>query len=396
MRLIGTIEDERNASVFSNFLREKGIPHQMEVEKISDWDSHSYGSTKNRVWVQNEEDFEQVLGWHHLFLENPDNPLFDVPRNLSPDWLKLDSSSSHSTHTHHQALPPPRSTAQSWSKQPMGWMTRALLGICTFLFFLTQLSLPTLQTPDKYSGLALFTSPIDKALLYDYPKFYELVNRFIQTYGFNELEHQEELPTEGFTLLKQINHTPFWPGYYQLLLKGGWNGVKEGLSKYPSFEKISNGEIWRLFTPCLLHGDIFHLVFNMLWLIVLGKQIEQRLTPLRYGIFIVVIGVISNTAQYLMSGPNFIGFSGVLMGMLAFIWVRQKSAAWEGYQIDRLTFIFMLVYILSMAAIQFISFFLEKSFEWALSPNIANMAHLTGGMVGYLLGRLNFFSWRHA
>jgi GlpG protein len=133
----------------------------------------------------------------------------------------------------------------------------------------------------------------------------------------------------------------------------------------------------------------------MLWLIVLGKQIEQRLQPWRYGLFILITAIISNTAQYLMSGPNFIGFSGVLVGMLTFIWVRQKIAAWEGYQIDRLTLIFMLIFVISMAAIQVLSFLAEKSFEFAFSPNIANMAHLIGGLVGYFLGRLNFFSWRH-
>lgn len=134
----------------------------------------------------------------------------------------------------------------------------------------------------------------------------------------------------------------------------------------------------------------------MLWLIVLGKQLEQRIKPWRYILFILFIAIISNTAQYLMSGPNFIGFSGVLCGMLAFIWVRQKTAAWEGYQIDRMTLIFMLIFILSMTGIQLLSFLLEKSLDWAISPNIANMAHLTGGLTGYILGRLNFFSWRHA
>lgn len=195
--------------------------------------------------------------------------------------------------------------------------------------------------------------------------------------------------------MQQINHTPFWQGAYSLLLKGGVKAVEKGFIQYPMFEKIKEGQVWRLFTPCLLHGDIFHLFFNMLWLIVLGKQIEQRIKAWPYVLFILIIGVLSNTVQYLMSGPNFIGFSGILCGMLAFIWVRQKRAAWEGYQIDRLTFLFMLIFIISMAFIQLLSFFLEKSMDLALSPNIANMAHLTGGLTGYLLGKLNFFSWRH-
>jgi GlpG protein len=392
MRLIGTLDDERKALTFSHFLHQKGIPHQIEIQKNMDWGSSSYGSSLCQVWIQEEDHTEEVLKWFQLFLENPNDPLFSFTQPSAPGIkteLPLPLSPAASP------LPPPQSSTQSWSKQPMGWMTRVLLGICIFLFFLSQLILPTIQVPEKYAGLALFTSPIEKALLFDYPKFYELINRFIHLYGFDELERPSDLPPEGKRLLQQINQTPFWPGYYQLLLKGGWQSVKEGLVKYPSFEKIREGQIWRLFTPCLLHGDLFHLFFNMLWLIVLGKQMEQRLSPWRYAIFILVVGVVSNTAQYLMSGPNFIGFSGVLVGMLAFIWVRQKMAAWEGYQIDRLTFVFMLIFILSMAAIQLFSFFLEKSFEWALSPNIANMAHLTGGVMGFILGRLNFFSWRH-
>ena len=45
------------------------------------------------------------------------------------------------------------------------------------------------------------------------------------------------------------------------------------------------------FFPILLHADIFHLFFNMLWLIVLGKQIEQRLKTGRYVLFILLIAM---------------------------------------------------------------------------------------------------------
>jgi GlpG protein len=392
MRLVGTLDDERKALVFSHFLHQKGILHQIEIETNTDWGSPAYGSNRCQIWIQEEEHLEEVLKWFQLFVENPQNPLFHSSASPLPTWMKAEPSLPLSPSA---APSPPPSTSKPWNKQTMGWITRALLAICTFLFFLSQLWMPSLQVPERYSGLILFTSPVEKALLYDYPKFYQLIDHFLRLYGFEELEHPNNLLPEGQQLLQQINRTPFWPGYYELLLKGGWQAVKEGFHQYPSFERIREGQVWRLFSPCLLHGDLFHLFFNMLWLIVLGKQIEQRLTPWRYILFILITAIISNTAQYLMSGPNFIGFSGVLVGMLAFIWVRQKRAAWEGYQIDRLTLVFMLIFILSMAAIQLLSFFLEKSFEWAFSPNIANVAHLMGGLVGYLLGRSKFFSWRH-
>jgi GlpG protein len=393
MRLIGTLDDERKALIFSQFLQQKKILHQIEIQTETDWGSSSYGSHSCNVWIYDEDDLENVLKWFRLFSQNPQDPIFNSPPP-SPILIKSEQPTPASSQS--VPTPPPIPALTPWDKQPMGWMTRTLLVVCCALFFASQLGMPSTTIPERYSGLSLFTSPVEKIFLYDYPKFYQLIDRFIRLYGYEELEHPQDLPSEGQRLLQQISQTPFWPGFYQLLLKEGWQAASKGLSHYPTFEKIREGQLWRLFSPCLLHADILHLFFNMLWLIVLGKQIEQRLQPWRYGIFILIIGIFSNTAQYLMSGPNFIGFSGILCGMLAFIWMRQKIAAWEGYQIDRLTLIFMLLFIIGMAAIQFMSFFLEKSFELAFSPNIANMAHVSGGLIGFLLGRLNFFSWRHA
>ncbi len=384
MRLIGTLNDQSKMNRFSLFLQEKHIPHHFEIETDNHWESPDYGLAKFHLWIEEEDHIAEVLEWYKKFQLNPEDPLFILSSENGAPFPKQ-SQNEHSL----------KNKSNPWNKQPMGIITRLLLGTCVFLFFFGGWVTPPLNAPEKYSHLTLFTSPVDKALLFDYPKFYELLNRFLLHYGFNELEETDQLPPAGKKLLQQINHTPFWPGYYHLLLTEGFKGVEEGFSKYPTFEKIKSGQLWRLFTPCLLHGDLFHLFFNMLWLIVLTKQIEQRLGPLRILIFIVIVAVISNTAQYLMSGPNFIGFSGVLVGMLAFIWKRQRIAAWEGYQMDTSTYLFMLIFILSMAGIQFFSFFLEKAFELPISPNIANMAHLIGGFTGYFLGRMNYFSWRH-
>lgn len=395
MRLIGTVENEQRALIFSQFLHEKEIPHQVEIEPNKDWGSTSYGSNHCRIWIDDEEHLRQVLQWFHLFNENPHDPLFSVIQPAASSWLSHTLPGDTDEDTAPPPPPPSQPAGQSGGRLPLGWITRILVALCTFFLLANDFLLPMMQIPNQYSSFTIFSSPIDRTFLYDFPKPYELINKFIRLYGVKGLEHQEALPSEAERLLQKINQTPYWPGYYHLLLREGWSGVEEGLSKYPTFEKIREGEIWRLFTPCLLHGSLIHLLFNMLWLIVLGKQMEQKLTRFRYLLFILLVGVFSNTAQYLMSGPNFLGFSGILIGMLAFIWARQRHAAWEGYQMDRQTFIFMLLFILGMAGVQTVSFILEKSFEWSFSPNIANMAHLSGGIGGYALGRLNFFSWRH-
>jgi GlpG protein len=152
--------------------------------------------------------------------------------------------------------------------------------------------------------------------------------------------------------------------------------------------------VWRLFTPCLLHANIIHILFNLLWFMILGKLIEFRLGIARYLLLIVAVGIFSNTAQYLMSGAEFLGISGVLCGMIAFIWMRQRCAAWEGYELQPGTFAFFMFFILTMAAIQFLSFVLEFYNGTTLSVGIANTAHLSGALAGFILGRMKFFSWK--
>lgn len=269
----------------------------------------------------------------------------------------------------------------------MGWMTQSILAVCCCLLFFVRMWSEYHPVPEAYKEAYLVTSPIYQTMLYDYPSYYELLSEYFSLYGFEENASHPSHTKEAEKILEKISHTSFWPGYYQLFLKGS----KKGFSDYPTFEKIKQGQVWRLFTPIFLHGDIFHLLFNMLWLIVLGKQIEKRLSWARYALFILIVTAISNTAEYLMSGSNFIGFSGVLCGMLAFVWVRQKKAPWEGYQLERNTVFFMLLFVFGIAALQIVSFVLETTLHWSSSPNIANMAHIVGGGAGYGLGYLRFF-----
>ena len=62
-----------------------------------------------------------------------------------------------------------------------------------------------------------------------------------------------------------------------------------------------------------LHFGELHLVFNMLWMWYFGKQLEGSLPAWLFLSSIILISVISNTVQYLVSGyNNFGGMSGVI------------------------------------------------------------------------------------
>ncbi len=74
--------------------------------------------------------------------------------------------------------------------------------------------------------------------------------------------------------------------------------------------------------------------------------------------------------------------------------MRQLKAPWEGYQLQRATIGFMMIFIFAIAGLQLVSFFLELTTGTSVSPGIANTAHLSGAAIGAVLGRLNFFGWR--
>jgi membrane associated rhomboid family serine protease len=136
--------------------------------------------------------------------------------------------------------------------------------------------------------------------------------------------------------------------------------------------EIMDGEVWRLITPIFIHFGAIHILFNMLWLFDLGGVVEVRQGSPRLGILVGVIAVISNLAQFYYGGPSFGGMSGVVYGLLAYIWVQGKLNPRFGLQLHQ--------YIVYMMLIWFV-----VCWTGLLGP-IANMAHTMGLVMGLILG----------
>lgn len=392
MRFLHSFEDPKEALQFSNFLKNEGIANHLDTVIDRDWGSSDYGTQKTTVWIIDEEDQTLSEKWLEEFLKTPRLAIFDqynyrkTPLNAIQETLKEVPEKINKAGTYVAAQ----------EKKGLGLFTLSLLIICTLLFIYGQFTEPKFQEAElqKLPALSMepfFSPSINKKLYYDYPKAFEIVDELINRFGFDKLKKPEDLPLEGQLLLKQYFQTPYWQGVYDKITES-LRTSKPIVWEAPLFEKIRHGEIWRLITPALLHLNVFHLFFNLMWLVVLGKLIEEKLGFTRYVLLFLIVGAVSNTGQYLMGGSSFIGISGIICGMLGFIWARQQVAAWEGYNLLPQVISFMFFFVASLAVWQTVAFILEVFWNINFTTGIANTAHIVGGLTGYFLGLLPFFS----
>lgn len=161
-----------------------------------------------------------------------------------------------------------------------------------------------------------------------------------------------------------------------LTLLTNFGGNKLILYFFMLMPKIQNGEYWRLITPIFVHFSLLHIVFNLLWLYDLGQAIEHRWGSLHFCTLVVMIGVAGNLGEYYWRGPMFGGMSGVVYGLLGYIWVLGLLNPQAGIALRKPVVVMMLIWFVLC---------------WSgLVGNIANMAHTVGLLSGIILG--GFFS----
>ncbi len=386
MRLIGAFETEKEAYVFYSFLLKEGIQNIYEP-----FFEEKTGAKQYRIWMYDEDDLDMAVEWIKRFKENPNEPQF---QNLE---LPL------------AATPPPPDYAQISETEELKWkpvqsirikerrftflLTNLLIIICSFLFLWNDYQEAQILKAKGAVAVQIALTPIMQSLLFDCPDSYKCVEEAIDDFPFETYKEEKDVPKEAKALLNRADEAPSYRGvydYFMTVKSQGWESAEE----IPLFEKIRQGEFWRLFTPCILHRDFLHILFNMIWVWILLKQIEERLSKWKICLLILIIGIISNTAQYLMSGPYFLGFSGVVVGLAGFIWVRQKKAPWEGYPLQKGTVLFLLFFVGAMFLLELFTFGLHLFSVIKITPSIANTAHIVGGLAGMLLGKISFFGRR--
>jgi GlpG protein len=154
---------------------------------------------------------------------------------------------------------------------------------------------------------------------------------------------------------------------------------------YANFYSLENtyylyNEWWRLASPMFIHFSFTHLVFNCLWIYVLGSKIELYDGHITFLNLVTFSSIIANLAQYFFGGSIlFGGLSGVIYGLLGYCMIIQFEYKKNIYDLPPAIYMFMLIWLIFgfLGVLNLFGF-----------GNVANFAHLGGLISGIIFAMI--------
>ena len=138
---------------------------------------------------------------------------------------------------------------------------------------------------------------------------------------------------------------------------------------------VWDGEWWGLVTSAFVHVEIWHVAFNVYWLWILGRVLEQAVGPVRWLLLCLSAAFVSSAAQLAWSDDTGIGFSGVVYAFFAFMWAARRRWPVFAEVVSRDTVSLFLVWLVLCVG-------LSATGVW----NVGNAAHVAGLAYGASLG----------
>jgi GlpG protein len=137
---------------------------------------------------------------------------------------------------------------------------------------------------------------------------------------------------------------------------------------------VRRGHVWRLLTSALPHSNPIHLLFNVIWLWVLGTIVERSFGSVRTLALFLVLALGSSAAEYAFLDGG-IGLSGVVYGLFGFLYVlSRRDWRFQDAMDSRTTQLFV------------VWFFLCIVFTVTGAMPVANIAHGVGALLGAAIG----------
>jgi len=97
----------------------------------------------------------------------------------------------------------------------------------------------------------------------------------------------------------------------------------------PTADQIWDGAYWGLVTTVFVHGDVVHILFDVLYLVQLGRAMELQMSPWAYIGFVIAAAAVSQGCEIAILGDAGIGASGVVYAMFGLMWIgRYRYRSW--------------------------------------------------------------------
>lgn len=144
---------------------------------------------------------------------------------------------------------------------------------------------------------------------------------------------------------------------------------------------------WTLVTSVFVHGNLGHLVGNMVPFVILGLLLERQTTDFRFYAFFLVMGALTGLSEVLVSVLLFgeraavLGASGAIFAMIGYLLSgnRLTDRAFAGVTLSgrQQLVLFVLVFGLVTVGVTLTT----------QSARVAIVAHISGMIFGLLAGR---------
>lgn len=190
---------------------------------------------------------------------------------------------------------------------------------------------------------------------------------FLVTMYVNNCPHNSVSCFAGF--LGRFSFQPF----SENPLLGPSSSTLEKMGALDVNKVVHEHQGWRLITCMWLHGGVFHLLANMLSLLVIGIRLEREFGFVLIGLLYIISGLGGSLFSALFIKSNIsVGASGALFGLLGSM-LSELIINWTIYANKIAVLLTLVVIIVINLAV-------------GLLPHVDNFAHIGGFLSGFLLG----------
>lgn len=169
-------------------------------------------------------------------------------------------------------------------------------------------------------------------------------------------------------------------------------GTKALLAMNP-IAVVVEGSWWQVFTYMYVHGDLSHILFNMLGLFFFGTAVEEEMGSWEFLLFYHVTGVLAGLASlgiYWITGEYtvfLLGASGAIFAV---------TLAFAAYRPHARVLVFFVIPLRARSLVILYAAF--EVFSQIFNPygGVAHLTHLAGFLFAflYLLVRLRLNAWK--